>query len=238
MGKTIQLGEISADVIQKDIKNIHLSVYPPTGAVRISAPLRMDLETIRVFALTKLGWIRKQRNILQGQERETAREYLDRESHYLWGKRHLLKIVESNSTPLVRVEHSDLVLQVRPGADLMRRHSTMDRWYRQQLREASSPLIAHWERQLDVSVTKLIIRKMKTRWGSCTPASQTIRLNLELVKKPPECLEYIIVHELAHMIEHTHNSRFVGLMNQFLKKWQFYREELNRLPVKHEEWTY
>ena len=238
MIRTIQLGEISADVIQKDIKNIHLSVYPPTGAVRISAPMRMDLDTIRVFALSKLGWTRKQQTIFREQDRETPREYLDRESHYLWGNRYLLKIVENDSTPLVSLEHSEMVLQVRPGADSTRRHSILDRWYRQQLREASSPLIANWEEQLNVSAARFIIQKMKTKWGSCSQASQTIRLNLELAKKPPECLEYVIVHELAHLIEPTHNIRFIGLMNQFLPKWKFYREELNRLPVKHEEWTY
>lgn len=238
MVKTIQLGEISADVILKDIKNIHLSVYPPTGAVRISAPLRMDLETIRVFALTKLGWIKKQQTIFREQNRETPREYLDRESHYLWGNRYLLKIVENNSTPMVILEHSEMVLQVRPGADAEKRHSVLDKWYRQQLKEAVPPLIANWEEQLNVSAARFIIQKMKTKWGSCSRASQTIRLNLELAKKPPECLEYVIVHELTHLIEPTHNSRFLGLMSQYLPKWKFYREELNRLPVKHEEWTY
>jgi len=238
MIRTIQLDEISADVIQKDIKNIHLSVYPPTGAVRISAPMRMDLDTIRVFALSKLGWIKKQQTIFREQDRETPREYLDRESHYFWGNRYLLKIVENDSTPLVSLEHSEMVLQVRPKADWTQRHSILDKWYRQQLREASSPLIANWEEQLNVSATRFIIQKMKTKWGSCSQASQTIWLNLELAKKLPECLEYIIVHELAHLIEPTHNIRFIGLMNQFLPKWKFYREELNRLPVKHEKWTY
>lgn len=238
MPTQIQLAEIVAAVTHKKIKHIHLSVYPPSGAVRISAPLRMNLDTIRVFALSKLSWIRKQQHKFRTQERETQREYLDRESHYVWGQRYLLHITHKNAAPEVNLCHTQLVLQVRPKADEAKRRSVLDEWYRQQLKQAIPPLLAKWESQLNVSVAQFIVRKMKTQWGSCTPASRTIRLNLELAKKPPHCLEYIVVHELVHLLEPSHNRRFIALMDQFLPQWRFYRDELNRLPVRHEAWPY
>jgi len=238
MADRLELGDIVADVVRKDIKNVHLSVYPPTGTVRISAPLNMKLDTIRIFAISKISWIRKQQQKLNDQERETCREYLDGESHYLWGKRYLLKVTEKNAAPVVKLSHSEMVLRIRPGATEAKRRSVVDEWYRQQVKEAVSPLIAKWEKNLEVSVKHFIVRKMKTRWGTCTPDSRTIRLNLELAKKPPECLEYIIVHELTHLLEPTHNSHFIALMDQFLPKWRFCRDELNRLPVKQESWGY
>ena len=238
MNSKIQLGDIVADVIQKDIKNIHLSVYPPTGTVRISAPLRMDLDTIRIFALDKLGWIKKQQQKLREQARETPREYLDRESHYLWGKRYLLKVVEVAQAPKVSLMHSEIILQVRPDADTIKRARLLDGWYREQIKQAMLPMLEKWQRTLGVKAKRIIVQRMKTRWGSCTPQTQIIRLNLELAKKPPECLEYIIVHELLHLIEPTHNRHFISLMDQFMPKWGFYRDELNKLPVRHEEWSY
>jgi len=238
MNARIQLGEIDVDVIHKDIRNIHLSVYPPTGMVRISAPLRMDLDSIRVFALSKLDWIRKQQKKLQEQERETPREYLDRESHYLWGKRYLLKVVEKDAVPSAKLKHSEIVLQVRPGADADKRGAVLLEWYRSQLKEAISPLVSKWEQKLGVAASRVIVQKMKTKWGGCNPESGIIRLNLELAKKPPECLEYIIVHELLHLLEPTHNGRYIALAGKYFPKWKFYREELNRLPVRHENWSY
>ena len=234
----IQLGEITVDVVKKGIKHIHLSVYPPTGAVRISAPLRMDLDTIRVFAISKLGWIKQQQQKLRAQERETSREYLDRESHYVWGKRYLLELLVREAGPVVELKHNKMVLQVRPGTSAAKKQDILDLWYRDQVRTAVPPLIAKWERHLGVRVQNILVRKMKTKWGSCSPRRGTIRLNTELAKKPPECLEYILVHEMAHLLEPTHNSRFVALMDRFMPKWRFLRETLNRLPVRHEEWGY
>jgi len=230
----LELDDIVADVVRKDIKNVHLRVYPPTGTVRISAPLKMKLDTIRIFAISKIGWIRKQQQKLNDQECESRREYLDRESHYLWGKRYLLKVVEKNAAPVVKLNNSDMVLQIRPGATEAKRRSVVDEWYRQQVKEEASSLIEKWEREMEVSVENFIVRRMKTRWGSCTPDSCTIRLNLELAKKSLKCLEYVIVHELAHLLEPSHNSRFIALMDQFLPKWRFCRVELNRLPVKRD----
>src|SRR5512137_1281347 len=234
----IKLGNIAVDVVQKDIKNIHLSVYPPTGRVRISAPLRMDIDTIRVFAITKLGWIKKQQQKLREQERETPREYLDRESHYVWGKRYLLKMLEDGRAPSIELQHSQMLLRVRPGTDAAKKQAIAEEWYRRQLRQAAPPLIAKWERLMGVKVERFFVQRMKTRWGSCNHDARTVRLNAELAKKPRECLEYIVVHEMAHLLEPTHNAHFVALMDQFMPNWQFYRDQLNRFPVSHEDWDY
>jgi hypothetical protein len=234
----IHLGDIAVDVVQKGIKNIHLSVHPPTGKVRIAAPLRMDVDTIRVFAISKLGWIKKQQEKLRHQEREAPREYLDRESHYYRGKRYLLKVVEEDSAPRVELKHATMILRVRPSADADKKQSVIDEWYRRQLKDEIQPLIAKWQRHLGVRVDRFTVRKMKTVWGSCTPKSRAILLNLELAKKPLTCLEYIVVHELVHLLEPTHNSCFVSLMDRFMPQWRFYRQELNRLPVRHEGWGY
>lgn len=238
MATQFTLGDIAVDVVQKDIKNVHLSVYPPAGRVRISAPLRMSLDTIRVFAISKLTWIRQQQQKLREQERETPREYLQRESHYLWGKRYLLSIVEQESAPGVERKHSQLILRVRPGQDRDQREEVLDAWYRQQLKTAVPPLIAKWEPILGVSLQKFFVQRMKTKWGSCNPAAKTIRLNTDLAKKPRECLEYLVVHELVHLLEPTHNARFLALMDRYLPNWKHCRQALNRLPVRHERWEY
>ena len=235
---SIELGKLSVDVVRKDIRNLHLSVYPPTGRIRIAAPLRMNLDTIRLFAISKLGWIRQQQKKLRNQEREAPREYLDRESHYLWGRRYLLKVMELNAPPSVEIKHRQLVLRVRDASSEVEKLVVLDNWYRERMKEVVPELIAKWERLMGVKVQGVLVRKMKTLWGSCSDERGTIRLNLELAKKPPECLEYIVVHELAHLLEPTHSQRFVALMDKFMPKWQFYRDELNRLPVRHEHWRY
>jgi len=238
MTTQIELGDITVDVVLKDIKNIHLSVYPPAGRVKISAPLRMDLDTIRVFAISRLGWIKQQQKKFQEQERETPREYLDLESHYVWGKRYLLKIIEVNEAPSIELKHNKMILRVRPGTDDKKKQAIIDAWYREQLKKAVPSLIARWEPLLGVNVERFFVRRMKTRWGSCSHRALSIRLNTDLAKKPKECLEYIIVHEMAHLLEPTHNSRFITLMDHFMAKWQFYRDKLNQLPVNHENWIY
>jgi predicted metal-dependent hydrolase len=238
MPTQIELDDIKIDVVFKDIKNVHLSVYPPNGRVRIAAPLRMNADTIRAFAISKLSWIRQQQEKIQAQERETPREYLCRESHYLWGKRYLLDVVEANSRPDVQLEHAKMILQVRPGTDENRKQAIVEEWYRAQLRQAATPLISKWQPLIGVKVERLFVQRMKTKWGSCSPKSGNIRLNTDLAKKPPECLEYILVHEIVHLLEPTHNARFVSLMDSFVPKWQFYREALNRLPVRYEHWDY
>lgn len=234
----IELGEITIDVVKKNIKNLHLSVYPPTGRVRISAPLWMDLDKIRVFAITKLGWIKSHQQKLREQDRETPREYIDRESHYVWGKRYLLKVEERDAAPDVELKHNTMILRLRPATSKERAQGILDGWYREKLKDVAVKVIAKWEPLMGVKVEKVFVQKMKTRWGSCNHHNGRIRLNTELAKKRPECLEYVIVHEMVHLLEPSHNQRFQSLMDQFMPKWQFYRSELNKMPVGHEEWTY
>jgi predicted metal-dependent hydrolase len=200
MRTRIQLGDICVDVVRKDIKNVHLSVHPPTGRVRIAAPNRMSLDTVRVFAIAKLHWIKKQQRKMREQERETPREYIDRESHYVWGKRYLLKVIEADKPPTVELNHGRMILQVRQGTDIVKRQAILEEWQREQLRRAAPPLIKRWERLMGIEVRRLYVQRMKTKWGSCNHRSGTIRLNTDLAKKPRECVEYIVVHEMLHYL--------------------------------------
>jgi predicted metal-dependent hydrolase len=234
----LRLGELAVDIVLKDIKNVHLGVYPPTGRVRISAPKRMSIDTIRVFAISKLGWIKQQQKKLRGQERETPREYLDRESHYVWGTRFLLKMVWEHGPPKVELKHRKMILRIAPGASEETKHAAVARWYREQLKAAVPDLIAKWGPMMPVRVERVFVQKMRTKWGSCNAGRRSIRLNTDLAKKPRECLEYIVVHEMVHILEPTHNTRFVALMDRLMPQWRGRRDELNRLPVCHEQWVY
>jgi predicted metal-dependent hydrolase len=238
MIETLQLGNLPVDVVFKDIKNVHLSVHPPTGRVRIAAPHRMNLDRVRLFAVSRLGWIKQQQMKLREQEREPAREYIDRESHYVWGKRYLLEVVEGDQSPSIELRHNTLVLHLRREAGEGKRQEILESWYREEVKNAVPELLAKWEPLLNVHVARIFVRRMRTRWGSCNPETRNIRLNTDLAKKPRECLEYIMVHELLHLLEHTHNARFLALLDHFMPRWQFYRETLNRLPVRHERWVY
>jgi len=238
MVSQITLGGIAVDVVLKDIKNIHLSVYPPTGRVRISAPLRTNLDTIRVFAISKIGWIKQQQTKLLRQERETPREYLDRESHYVWGRRYLLQVVERDAAPSVELKHHKMVLHVRPGTYGALRQTVVEDWYREQVKTAAPPLIAKWQKLLGVTVARFFVQRMKTKWGSCNAETRSIRLNTDLAKKPPECLEYIVVHELAHLLVRRHDDRFTAMMDRSLPAWRLLRQTLNGAPLSHANWLY
>lgn len=238
MTSQLELGDIAVDVVLKDIKNVHLSVHPPTGRVRIAAPERMNMDAIRLFAISKLGWIKAQQRKLQEQERETPREFLERESHYVWGKRYLLTVDEANEPPSVELQHNRIVLKVRLGTVEAKRGQILENWYREQVKTAAADLIAKWEPKIGLAVSRFYVRRMKTRWGSCNSPARTIRLNTDLAKKPPECLEYIVVHEMLHILEPTHNERFQSLMQRFMPDWKLRRQVLNRLPVRHEAWRY
>lgn len=235
MSTQLRLGDIVVDVVRKDIKNLHLSVHPPTGQVRISAPARMKQDAIRVFALSKLDWIMRQQKKLLSQDRETPREYLDRESHYVWGKRYLLRVLEADLPPSIEMDHSRLVLRVRPGTETDRRQMIVEAWYRDQLKQAVPALLAKWEPILGETVTKVFVQRMKTKWGSCNPTSASIRLNTDLARKPRECLEYVVVHEMAHLIAPTHGANFTTLMDRLMPQWRSQRDRLNQLPVPHQK---
>lgn len=236
--KQITLGDLSVDVGQKDIKNVHLSVYPPSGRVRISAPLRMDMDTIRVFAISKLSWIKKQQNKFRNQAREAPREYITRESHYSLGKRYLLRVIEHDAPPSVIIKHDTMEMCVRANTGSKKRQEILDEWYRQNLKEILPGVISQYEKKMKVTVNEFGIKKMRTRWGTCSRVPKRIWLNLELAKKPREHIEYIVVHEMTHFLERRHNERFVTFMDQFLTKWRFYKEGLNRIPLRHENWSY
>lgn len=236
MTAQFQLGETRVRVEFKDIQNVHLSVHPPMGRVSISAPHRMPLETVRLFAISKLDWIRRQQRELQAQEREPVREYLPRESHYVWGERYLLRVVEREAKPLVTLDHRRITLAVRPGSDARKRAEVMNNWHRSLLHEAVPPLIRRWQSRLGVELQAYFLQRMKTRWGSCNHRAGNIRLNTELVKKPRDLLEYVIVHELAHLREPKHNERFVAILNKHYPGWREARAELNELPLGAEVW--
>jgi len=224
------------DVVFKDIKNIHLSVHPPTGRVRIAAPIHTSLEKIRAFAISKLGWIKKHQRSFDKQERETPREFLDRESHYVWGNRYLLKIVETDQASRVELSHRHLKLYVRPGMDADKRHALLDGWYREQLRERTRPLFEKWEAVFHTAPSRVLVRRMRTRWGSCSRKTGNILLNTELARKPFECVEYVVLHEFIHLLEPTHNDRFRALLDLYMSNWEAYRRMLNQAPLAHEDW--
>lgn len=236
MSRTIVLGDLTMDVVQKDIKNVHLSVYPPIGRVRIAAPSHMTLAKIRLFAITKLGWIKEQQRKLREQEREAEREYVTRESHFVWGRRRLLTVIESASAPEMELRPSTLIMKVRPGATVEDREYVISAWYRSLIRTEARPLIDLWAPRIAVTLHGFFVRHMKTKWGSCNADARTIRLNTELAKKPKECLEYIIVHELVHLRERGHSRRFQSIMDSVLPNWRSTRDLLNRLPTGHETW--
>lgn len=231
MQSEVQLGEIKISVVRKDIKNLHLSVHPPFGDVTVSAPLRISLDAVRAYAITKLAWIKQQQLKLRNQEREPYREFLDRESHYVWGKRYLLRRVETIGAAFVELTHSELLIHVRADAGPAKVLALVESWYREEIKEFAPTLIAKWEPILGVRVGSVHVQRMKTQWGGCVPASSSIRLNTELARKPREFLEYVVVHEMVHLIEPSHNARFVALMDQHMPSWRQYRDELNRLPL-------
>jgi predicted metal-dependent hydrolase len=238
MSTQFKLGDIAVDVVLKDIKNVHLSVYPPHGKVRIAAPSRMKLDTIRVFAISRLGWIKQQQKKLRDQEREPPREYLDRESHYVWGKRYLLKVIEEDAAPEVKLTHNKMLLRVRPETGDDKKQAIVAQWYREQIKAAVPGLIIKWEPAMGVKIERFFVQQMKTKWGSCNASSRTIRLNTELAKKPPECLEYIVVHEMAHLLVRHHNDWFSKLMDKCLPHWRLLRQALNDGPLSHVNWEY
>lgn len=235
----LKIGELQVKVVRKAIKNLHLGVYPPDGHVRVAAPLVMSDEAIRLAVISRLGWIRRQQARFAGQERQSEREMVHGESHYYLGVRYRLLVEEVDAAPQVRVHGGNkLVLQVRPSADAAKRRAVLDGWYRRELKERIPPLLEKWQPIIGVEVAAWGVKRMKTRWGTCNVPARRIWLNLELIKKPPHCLEYILVHELVHLLERHHTDRFRALMDRFLPQWQLYRDELNRAPLAHEEWGY
>jgi len=236
MAETIRIGEVVIALTRKDIKHVHLSVHPPLGRVSLVAPAGTRLEVARAYAISKIGWIREQRAKLQGQARETPRRFVERESHYLWGRRYLLSVVEDDAKPSVRLSHRKITLRVRLGSSMAKREEVMHDWHKTLLHELVPRLIRKWEAKLGVTVSGYFLQRMKTKWGGCNHRAGNIRLNTELVKKPKDLLEYVVVHEMLHLIEPTHSERFMALISSHYPAWREARAELNELPLGAEAW--
>jgi predicted metal-dependent hydrolase len=233
----IDVNGLTVEVVRKNIKNLRLGVYPPAGRVRVAVPLYVNDEAVRLFTISKLTWIKRQQAKFAAQERQSAREFVSGESHYYQGKRYLLNVIYRAGTPAVHIRNNKVMdLSVRTGSDTAEREGVLTAWYRRRLKEEIPALIAKWEPIIGVKVAEWGVKQMKTRWGTCNIVARRIWLNLELIKKPVHCLEYIIVHEMVHLLERQHNTRFYGYMSKFMPLWQHYRDELNRAPLGDEEW--
>lgn len=230
--------KLSIDVVRKDIKNMHLAVYPPSGRVRIAVPLRIDDEAVRLFAISKMGWIRKRQRDFNAQERQSPREYKDRESHYFGGRRYLLKIIPTDKPAKVVLKKTFIELHVKPESSLEHKRTVLNEWYRRELKMMVQPLISIWEEKIGITVNDWQVKQMKTKWGTCNIEAKRIWINLELAKKPIHCLEYIIVHEMIHLLERHHNENFLFHLEKYLPNWKHIKEELNQLPASHSDWKY
>jgi len=228
---------IGIDVVYKDIKNLHIGVYPPIGRVRVAAPERLDDDQVRLAVIQRLSWIKRQREKLQAASRQSEREMTTGESHYVWGMRRRLKVVERPGRTNIEIDGERLVLYASPEANTEQRRIALDRWYREQLRQAIPALITEWETKMDVTVPKWTIRRMKTKWGSCNRETRHLWFNVELAKKHPNCLEYIVVHEMTHYFERNHTERFTKLMDKQLPDWRSRRDQLNEAPLASEDWN-
>jgi predicted metal-dependent hydrolase len=236
MVEMLQIGEIAIEMTRKDVKHVHLSVYPPMGRVSLVAPTATRIEVARAYAISKLAWIREQQAKLKAQERETPRQLVERETHHVWGRRYLLTIVEADEKPSVLLSHRRVTLRVRPGSSAEKRAEVMHDWHRRLLHEVVPPLIAKWEAKLGIRVKGYYLQRMKTKWGGCNHREGNIRLNTELVKKPKDLVEYVVVHEMLHLIEPTHSARFIALLDEHYPSWREARVELNALPLGAESW--
>ncbi len=237
--KTIRIRNLTVEVVRKDIKNLHLGVYPPNGRVRVAAPMAVSDAAIRLAVIGKLAWIRRQREKFEKQPRQTAREAVSGESHYVFGRRYRLSIMKTTGRPEVLLRtKTKMELHVPARATKAERLAVLDRWYREQLRSAAGPLLEEWQVSLGARLEFWGVKRMKTKWGSCNNQTKRVWLNAELAKKPLACLEYIIVHELVHLLEPSHGDRFISLMDEHLPDWRQRRDLLNSSPLAKETWTY
>jgi predicted metal-dependent hydrolase len=236
MSETLQLGDISIQLTRKAVKHVHLSVHPPEGRVSLVAPTRTRAEVARAYAISKLAWIRTQRAKFSEQAREGPRRFVTRETHYLWGRCYLLSVEHKNAKPSVTLDHRRITLVVRPGSTQAVRARVMHEWHKSVLHQIVPRLIAKWESRLGLRVAGYFLQRMKTKWGGCNHKARHIRLNTELVKKPKDLLEYVIVHEMVHLIEPTHSDRFITMLTENYPSWREARAELNDLPLTAETW--
>lgn len=227
---------LGVDIVYKPIKNMHISVYPPAGRVRVAAPEKTSEDTIRLAIVQRLPWIKRQREELQQAERQTKREMESGETHYVWGQRYLLDVSRTSGNHHVEIKGQTLWVVAPEESDTDEKRATLDRWYRREVKAAVPALLAKWQPIVGAEADKIVVRRMKTKWGTCIASSKTVWLNPELAKKNPRCLEYIVIHELTHLHERSHNQRFVALMDEYLPDWRARRDELNGAPLADEEW--
>lgn len=233
----ISVSGMKVEIVRKNIKNLHLAVYPPEGRVRVAVPLHINDENVRLAVINKLGWIKRQQTRFLTQPRQSKREYVTGETHYFKGRKYRLDVVIDPGSQKVEIKNRGRITMIlHEGTDVSTRHRIMTEWYRQQLKEMISPLVEKWQVKIGTEIDDWQVKIMRTRWGSCNESARRIWLNLELAKKPVECLEYVIVHEILHLQERKHNDNFVALMDMYLPKWRLYKAELNKLPGRHEEW--
>ena len=238
-GHHIDVRGITVEVVRKDIKNLHVGVYPPNGRVRVAAPLCLDDDAVRLAVISRLGWIRRYQAGFENQNRQSRREFVTGESHYFRGQRYRLNVIERDGPPTVRLlNKTKMELGIRKNTDRDTREAILHRWYRNQLRDQLPSLLSKWEPKVGVTANEVRIKKMKTRWGSCNAEAKRIWLNLELAKKPTSCLIYVLVHEMVHLLERSHNDRFWNLMDRFMPQWRLHRDALNHAPLAHEDWCY
>ena len=235
----IRVSGIRVQIVRKDIKNLHLGVYPPNGRVRVAAPLRVSNDAVRLAVIGKLGWVKRQQARFVAQPRQSEREMVSGESHYFLGKRYRLCVIEYHGAGKVVLRNkSTMAVYVRSETSAEQRRKVLQRWYREQLKALIPPLLEKWQPVMGVQIADWGIKQMKTKWGACTVKARRIWVNLELAKKPVRCLEYIVVHELVHLLERHHSDRFSAYMDQFLPPWRRYRTELNHSPLGHAMWEY
>jgi predicted metal-dependent hydrolase len=235
----IVVNNILIDVVRKDIKNLHLSVYPPSGSVRIATPTQVDDEAVILFAISKMSWIKKNQAKYINQQRQPERKYVSGESHYFRGQRYLLNVINHTGHPKILIRNKKFIdLYVKADYTQEQRENVMTNWYRKNLKEQIPQLIVKWQKEIGIDDVQWEVKKMKTKWGTCNREAKRIWLNLELAKKPEHCLEYIIVHEMVHFLERNHTEKFVAYMDKFMPVWRNYKQELNRFILKHEDWTY
>lgn len=233
----ITVSGLSIEVVRKDIKNLHIGVYPPHGRVRVAAPLTLNNDAVQLAVIGKLGWIKRQQAKFEAQPRQSQREMVNGESHYFLGRRYRLRVYEHEGPSKVVLRgKASIDIFVRPNTTSEQRELILQRWYRQQLKMLIPPLLEKWQAVLGVQITEWRIKKMKTKWGSCNIDARRIWFNLELAKKPVQSIEYIVVHELVHLIERHHNDRFMEIVDKCMPNWQILRNELNRSPLGHENW--
>ena len=233
----IEIRGIEVEIVRKDIKHLHLGVYPPEGRVRVAAPLRLDDDAVRLAVISRLAWIRRKRAEFQGQDRQSRREYVTGESHYFEGRRYRLDVIESTGPTDIRIrDNAWMEMRVRPSTGSDAREAMLYTWYRARLRDRIPEMVAKWEPRIGVTVADWRIRRMKTRWGTCNPEAGRIWLNSELAKKPVSCLEYVVVHEMVHLLERGHNDRFREILDRVMPGWRMRLDELNQAYLADEEW--